>query len=167
MNQLILLVEDNASDEKLALHAFKKCGVPHEIAVARDGADALDYVFGTGKYAGLDPAARPALILLDLKLPRVSGHEVLRRIRAAPDFQLLPIIVLTASREDEDVLRSYSLGANAYIRKPVDFSEFSEAVKAIGAFWLKFNEPAPLRGQRSATAGGSVTFPPRTASEQK
>jgi CheY-like chemotaxis protein len=143
MTKLILLVEDNSSDEKLALRAFKNCGVPNEIVVARDGADALDYVFATGKHAGRDPAARPALILLDLKLPRISGHEVLRRIRAAPETQLLPVVVLTASREDEDVQRSYALGANAYIRKPVDFVEFSEAAKTLGAFWLLFNEPAP------------------------
>jgi two-component system response regulator len=142
--KLILLVEDNATDEALALLAFKKCGVPHEIVVARDGADALDYVFATGTYQGRDPAERPALILLDLKLPRICGHEVLRRIRAAPETQLVPVVVLTASREDEDVLRSYTLGANAYLRKPVDFVEFSEAAKAVGAFWLRFNEPAPV-----------------------
>jgi two-component system response regulator len=144
MTKLILLVEDNASDEKLALLAFKKCGVPHEIVVARDGADALDYVFATGKFAGRDPAARPAVVLLDLKLPRVSGHEVLRRIRASPDTRVLPVVVLTASVEEEDVLNSYQLGANAYIRKPVDFVEFSNTVKALGAFWLQFNEAAPL-----------------------
>ncbi len=147
MSQLILLVEDNASDEKLALLAFKKCGVATEIVVARDGADALDYLFSTGKYLGRDPAARPAVILLDLKLPRISGHEVLRRIRTTPETQLLPVVVLTASREHEDVLRSYALGANAYIRKPVDFVEFSEVAKVLGAFWLRFNEPAPyVRG---------------------
>jgi CheY-like chemotaxis protein len=144
MTKLILLVEDNASDEKLALLAFKKCGVPHEIVVARDGADALDYVFATGKFAGRDPAARPAVVLLDLKLPRVSGHEVLRRIRAAPETRVLPVVVLTASVEEEDVLHSYQLGANAYIRKPVDFIEFANTVKALGAFWLQFNEAAPL-----------------------
>jgi len=143
MTKLILLVEDNASDEKLALLAFKKCGVPNEIVVARDGADALDYLFATGKYQDRDPLARPAVILLDLKLPRVSGLEVLRRIRADPETRLLPVVVLTASREDEDLIRSYSLGANAYLRKPVDFVEFSEAAKALGAFWLRFNELAP------------------------
>jgi CheY-like chemotaxis protein len=144
MTKLILLVEDNASDEKLALLAFKKCGVPNEIVVARDGADALDYLFATGAHAHRDRSVRPSLILLDLKLPRISGHEVLRRIRAAPETQLVPVVVLTASREDEDVLRSYTLGANAYLRKPVDFVEFSDAAKALGAFWLRFNEPAPL-----------------------
>jgi len=143
MTKLILLVEDNASDEKLALLAFKRCEVPHTIVVARDGADALDYVFATGKHAGRDPAARPAVVLLDLKLPRVSGHDVLRRIRASPDTQLLPVVVLTASREQEDILRSYAYGANAYLRKPVDFSEFASAVQALRAFWLRFNDAAP------------------------
>jgi two-component system response regulator len=144
MTKLILLVEDNASDEKLALLAFKRCGVACEITVARDGADALDYVFATGKHAGRDPMARPALILLDLKLPRISGLEVLRRVRSVPETRLLPVVVLTASREDEDLSRAYSLGANAYLRKPVDFSEFQDAAKALGAFWLRFNELAPV-----------------------
>jgi len=147
MSKLILLVEDNASDEKLALLAFKKCGVPHEMIVARDGADALDYVFATGKYLGRDPAVRPSLILLDLKLPRISGLEVLRRLRASAETKLLPVVVLTASGEDEDLTRSYALGANAYVRKPVDFVEFSEAAKVLGVFWLRFNELAPtVRG---------------------
>jgi two-component system response regulator len=143
MTHLILLVEDNASDEKLALLAFKRCGVPCEIAVARDGADALDYLFATGKHHDRDPLARPAVVLLDLKLPRVSGLDVLRRIRAVPETRLLPVVILTASREDEDLIRAYSLGANAYLRKPVDFAEFSESAKALAAFWLRFNEPAP------------------------
>jgi len=142
--KLILLVEDNASDEKLALLAFKRSGVPCEIVVARDGADALDYVFATGRHQGRDPMARPALILLDLKLPRISGLEVLRRIRAVPESRLLPVVILTASREDEDLIRAYSLGANAYLRKPVDFAEFSEAAQALTAFWLRFNELAPV-----------------------
>jgi two-component system response regulator len=144
MTKLILLVEDNASDEKLALLAFKKSGVPCTIVVARDGADALDYVFASGKYADRDPAARPALILLDLQLPRVSGLEVLRQIRAGADTKLLPVVVLTASREDQDLLHSYALGANAYIRKPVDFLEFTETARTLGAFWLRFNELAPI-----------------------
>jgi CheY-like chemotaxis protein len=116
MTKLILLVEDNASDEKLALLAFKRCGVACEIAVARDGADALDYLFATGAYHGRDRMALPALTLLDLKLPKISGLEVLRRIRAVPETRLLPIVVLTASRQDEDLTRAYSLGANAYLR---------------------------------------------------
>ena len=144
MPKLILLVEDNASDEKLALLAFKRCGVPCEIAVARDGVDALDYLFATGAYQGRDPMALPALILLDLKLPRISGLEVLRRVRAVPETQLLPVVILTASRQDEDLIRAYSLGVNAYLRKPVDFSEFQEIAKALGTFWLRFNEAAPI-----------------------
>jgi two-component system response regulator len=150
MTKLILLVEDNSSDEKLALLAFKRSGVPCEIDVARDGAEALDYLFATGAHHGRDPMARPTLILLDLKLPKISGLDVLRRIRAAPETQLLPVVVLTASREDEDLSRAYSLGANAYLRKPVDFAEFQEAAKALGTFWLRFNEAAPLvRGKPS------------------
>jgi CheY-like chemotaxis protein len=144
MTKLILLVEDNASDEKLALLAFKRCGVPCDVAVARDGADALDYLFATGKHAGRDPAAQPAVILLDLQLPRVSGLEVLRQIRAGAETRLLPVVVLTGSREDQDLLRSYSLGVNAYIRKPVDFTEFTEVARTLGAFWLKYNELPPL-----------------------
>jgi CheY-like chemotaxis protein len=144
MTKLILLVEDNASDEKLALLAFKRSGVVCDIVVARDGADALDYVFATGKYEGRDPAARPAVILLDLQLPRVSGLEVLRQIRADAETRLLPVVMLTASREDQDLLRSYALGANAYIRKPVDFNEFTEAARTLGAFWLRFNELPPV-----------------------
>jgi two-component system response regulator len=144
MTKLILLVEDNASDEKLALLAFQRAGVPCEIAVARDGAEALDYLFATGKHEGRDSMVQPAVILLDLKMPRISGLEVLRRIRAAPETRLLPVVVLTASREDPDLIAAYSLGANAYLRKPVDFAEFSEAAGALGAFWLRFNELAPL-----------------------
>jgi two-component system response regulator len=146
MTKLILLVEDNVSDEKLALLALKRCGVPCEVDVAHDGAEALDYLFATGAHAGRDPMARPAVILLDLKLPRVGGLEVLRRIRAAPETQSLPVVILTASREDEDLARAYALGANAYLRKPVDFAEFADAAKALAAFWLRFNEPAPVRG---------------------
>ena len=144
MTKLLLLVEDNASDEKLALLAFERSGVPCEIVVARDGAEALDYLFATGKHRDRDPMARPAVILLDLKLPRVSGLEVLRRIRAVPETRHLPVVILTASREDEDLIRGYSLGANAYLRKPVDFGEFTEAARTLAGFWLKFNEPAPV-----------------------
>lgn len=144
MTKLILLVEDNASDEKLALLAFKKAGVSCDIAVARDGADALDYLLSAGKHAGRDPARRPAVVLLDLQLPRISGFDVLREIRAHEVTRLLPVVVLTASREDQDLVRSYTLGANAYVRKPVDFVEFTETARTLGAFWLRFNEPAPV-----------------------
>jgi two-component system response regulator len=145
MGKVILLVEDNASDEKLALLAFKKAGVTCDIIVARDGADALDYIFATGGHAGRDPTDRPSVILLDLQLPKVSGLDVLRQIRGNANTRLLPVVMLTASCEDQDLLRSYALGANAYVRKPVDFLEFIETAKAFGMFWLRCNEPAPLR----------------------
>lgn len=149
MNNAILLVEDNPSDEKLTLRAFKKCNVANEVVVARDGAEALDYLFGIGVHAGRDASALPALVLLDLKLPRVDGLEVLRRIRADGRTRLLPVVILTASREEEDIVTSYSLGANAYVRKPVDFAEFVEAAKTVGLFWLLLNEPPPpARGAR-------------------
>ncbi|MGO9838924.1 MAG: response regulator [Polyangiaceae bacterium] len=149
MSKTILLVEDNASDEKLTLLAFKKCGVANEVVVVRDGADALDYVFGTGKHAGRDARVLPTLVLLDLKLPKVDGFEVLRRIRGDERTKLLPVVVLTASKEEEDVLNSYALGANAYVRKPVEFAEFAQAAKTVGLFWLLLNEPAPPpRGAR-------------------
>ncbi|HTB59401.1 MAG TPA: response regulator [Polyangia bacterium] len=143
MNKVILLVEDNASDEKLTVLAFKKCGISNEVVVVRDGADALDYIFGTGKHAGRDPNALPTVILLDLNLPRIDGLEVLRRIRADQRTRLLPVVVLTASKEEEDVLQSYTLGANAYVRKPVEFVAFVEAAKTLGLFWLLLTEPAP------------------------
>lgn len=143
MNKVILLVEDNASDEKLTILAFKKCGVSNEVVVMRDGAAALDYIFGTGSHAGRDASVLPTVILLDLQLPRIDGLEVLRRIRADPRTRIIPVIILTASREEEDVLRSYSLGANAYVRKPVEFVAFVEAAKTLGLFWLLLNEAAP------------------------
>jgi two-component system response regulator len=143
---VILLVEDNRSDEKLAVLALKKCGIASEIVVARDGADAIDYLFGAGRHAGRDMRTMPTVVLLDLKLPRVDGHEVLRRIRADPRTQLVPVVVLTSSRLEEDVARSYALRANAYVRKPVDFSEFSDATKTLGLFWLRLNQPAPSAG---------------------
>ncbi|MEO8798573.1 MAG: response regulator [Polyangiaceae bacterium] len=143
MNKVILLIEDNASDEKLTLLAFQGCGIANEVIVERDGAAALDYMFGTGKHEGRDVSRLPALILLDLKLPRIDGVEVLRRLRADVRTKLVPVVVLTSSKQDEDVLRSYSLGANAYVRKPVDFSEFAAAVKTVGLFWLLLNEQPP------------------------
>jgi two-component system response regulator len=139
----VLLVEDNASDEKLTLIAFRRHNLANEIVVMRDGADALDYLFGRGQHAGRDVTALPTLVLLDLKMPRVDGLEVLRRIRADERTKLLPVVILTASKEDEDIIRSYTLGANAYVRKPVDFGEFVEAAKTLGLFWLVLNEPPP------------------------
>jgi len=144
MNKVILLVEDNASDEKLTVLAFKKCGISNEVVVTRDGAEALDYIFATGPHAGRDASQLPAVVLLDLMLPRIDGLEVLRRIRAEERTRLIPVIVLTASKEEEDVLRSYTLGANAYVRKPVEFVAFVEAAKTLGLFWLLLNEPPPV-----------------------
>jgi two-component system, response regulator len=143
MHKIILLVEDNASDEKLTVLAFKRCGISNEVVVARDGAAALDYIFGTGPHAGRDVTVLPAVVLLDLNLPRIDGLEVLRRVRADERTKLMPIIVLTASKEEEDIVRSYTLGANAYVRKPVDFVAFVEAAKTLGLFWLLLNEAAP------------------------
>ncbi len=145
MNQVILLVEDNPTDEKLTLRAFKKSGIANEVVVTHDGVEALDYLFGTGQYAGRDTSVLPTLVLLDLKLPRVDGLEVLKRVRADERTKLLPVVILTASREEEDVVKSYSLGANAYVRKPVDFAEFAAAAQTLGLFWLLLNERAPAR----------------------
>lgn len=143
MSQTILLVEDNASDEKLTRLAFRSCGVTNEIVVVRDGAAALDYLFGTGEDGAAEVAQVPRVILLDLKLPKIDGLEVLRRLRAHPRTQSVPVVILTSSKLDEDVLRGYALGANAYVRKPVEFAEFAVAAKTVGLFWLLLNEPAP------------------------
>jgi two-component system response regulator len=144
MSKVILLVEDNVSDEKLTLQAFKRCNVVNEVVVERDGAAALDYLFGTGEHAGRDTSELPSVVLLDLMLPKIDGLEVLRRLRADSRTKLLPIVVLTASKEEEDVVRSYSLGANAYVRKPVEFAEFAYAARTLGLFWLLFNTPPPV-----------------------
>lgn len=143
MSKLILLVEDNASDEKLTVLALKKCAVANRIFVVRDGAEALDYLFATGVHAGQEASEVPALVLLDLKLPKIDGLEVLRRIRADVRTSALPIVILTSSRQDEDIAEGYGSGANAYVRKPVAFAEFLAAAQAIGAFWLSLNESAP------------------------
>jgi two-component system response regulator len=143
MNRVLLLVEDNPTDEKLTMRGFRKCGVANEIVVVRDGAEALDYLFARGKYVGQPLHELPAVVLLDLNLPRVGGLEVLRQIRANERTKLLPVMVLTASKEEEDVLRSYTLGANAYVRKPVDFGDFAAAAQTLGLFWLLLNQPAP------------------------
>jgi two-component system response regulator len=141
---VILLVEDNASDEKLTLLALRDCDVANAVVVARDGAEALDYLFATGAYAGRDTSTPPRLVLLDLKLPKIDGLDVLRRLRADPRTALIPVVILTSSKQDEDVVRGYALGANAYIRKPVDFDAFRAATKALGLFWLLWNEPPPV-----------------------
>ena len=139
----ILLVEDNSDDEALTLRAFRKNNIKNEIVVAHDGVEALDYLFGEGMYAGRSADTAPQLILLDLKLPKVDGLEVLKRLRADPRTEFVPVVVLTSSREEQDLLKSYSLGANSYVRKPVDFVEFMDAVHQLGMYWLVLNEPAP------------------------
>ncbi len=144
MSKLILLVEDNPTDEKLTVRALQKSGVANELTVVRDGAEALEYLFGTGSHAGRDVNLLPAVTLLDLNLPQVSGLEVLRRLRADNRTKSIPVVILTASREDEDIASSYALGATAYVRKPVDFTEFAEAAKTLGLFWLLLNEPVPV-----------------------
>lgn len=143
MDNVILLVEDNADDELLTLRAFKKANIANDVVVARDGVEALDYLFGTGAHASRDTSHQPQVILLDLKLPRIDGLEVLRRLRADTRTKLLPVVVMTSSKEEEDVIKSYELGANSYVRKPVEFERFVEAVRSLGLYWLILNERAP------------------------
>jgi len=138
--QIILLVEDNPDDEALTLRAFKKSNLRNEVVVARDGVEALDYLFGTGAYAGRDPSDVPNLVLLDLKLPKLDGLDVLERIRSNPHTRTLPVVILTSSKEQEDLMSSYTLGANSYIRKPVDFNQFILAIQQLGLYWLVLNE---------------------------
>jgi two-component system response regulator len=146
---VILLVEDNRDDEALTLRALKKNNIKNEVVVARDGVEALDFLTGTGSHAGRDLSVMPQVILLDLKLPKVDGLEVLRRVRAHERTRLLPIVILTSSNEEQDRINGYGLGANSYVRKPVNFAEFIEAVRQLGLYWLILNEPAPVvRGAR-------------------
>jgi len=145
-DKIILLVEDNPDDVDLTLRSFKKTNILNEVIVARDGAEALDYLFGTGAHVGRDTSIMPAVILLDLKLPKIDGLEVLRHIRADERTKLLPVVIVTSSKEEEDLVNSYGLGANSYIRKPVDFVQFSDAVKQLGLYWLLLNELPPTRG---------------------
>jgi two-component system response regulator len=139
----ILLVEDNASDEELTLRALKKSNIANRVVVARDGAEALDFLFATGAYAGRSSQDVPQIILLDLNLPRIGGLEVLRRIRADDRTKLLPVVILTSSNEDKDLAQGYSSGANSYIVKPVDFRQFSEVVRQLGMYWLLINQRPP------------------------
>jgi len=141
--KMILLVEDNADDEALTLRALHKNKVANRIVVVRDGAEALDFLFCTGAYADRDPHDLPQITLLDLKLPKVDGLEVLRQVRANPHTQTLPIVILTSSREEQDLITAYTNGANSYVRKPVDFNEFVDAIGRLGLYWLILNEAPP------------------------
>jgi two-component system response regulator len=143
----ILLVEDNPDDEALTIRALKQNNIVNEIIVAHDGSEALDYLFGTGKYTGRDLSNTPEVVLLDLKLPKIDGLEVLRRLRADERTSLLPVVILTSSKEERDLINGYKLGANSYIRKPVDFVQFTEAVKQLKLYWLVLNERPPKAGR--------------------
>jgi CheY-like chemotaxis protein len=137
---VILLVEDNPDDIELTIRAFQKSHIKNELVVTRDGVEALDYLFGTGSYAGRDIRKLPEVILLDLKLPKIDGLQVLKRLRNDKRTQLLPVVVLTTSAEEQDIIQSYRLGANSYVRKPVDFDQFMSAVEQLGLYWLVLNE---------------------------
>jgi two-component system response regulator len=142
--KIILLVEDNPDDVDLTLRAFKQNNIFNKVVVARDGVEALDYLMGTGIHAGRDVKDLPVVTLLDLKLPKMDGLEVLKRIRSSEMTKLLPVVILTSSNEEKDLINGYTLGANSYIRKPVDFTHFVEAIKSLGLYWLVWNEPVPV-----------------------
>ncbi len=144
MNALtILLVEDNPDDEELTLRALRQNNIMNQVNVARDGAEAIDYLFCQGAYKARDPLQKPAIVMLDLKLPKIDGLEVLRRIRADERTRLMPVVILTSSKEEQDLIKGYSLGANSYIRKPVDFNQFVNTVGQLGLYWLVLNEAPP------------------------
>jgi two-component system response regulator len=142
--KIILLVEDNPDDVELTLRAFRKNNIGNKVDVAKDGVEALDYLFGVGMHAGRDVKELPVVILLDLKLPKIDGLEVLKRIRQDERTKLLPVVILTSSAEQKDVINGYKLGANSYVRKPVDFDQFAKAIKHLGLYWLIWNEPPPV-----------------------
>lgn len=144
-DKIILLVEDSSDDVELAIRALKKNNILNKVVVAGDGSEALDYLFGTGKYEGRDMSIMPEVVLLDLKLPKIDGLEVLKHLRADERTELLPVVILTSSREEQDVINSYKFGANSYIRKPVDFDQFTEAVRQLGLYWLVLNELPPKK----------------------
>jgi two-component system response regulator len=143
-DRVILLVEDNPKDEELTLRAFKKSNILNPVVVARDGVQALDYLFARGDHANRDSGAMPQVVFLDLKLPKLDGLEVLKTLRADGRTRLLPVVILTSSNEEQDLIQSYSLGANSYVRKPVDFAQFVEAARQLGLYWLVLNETAPV-----------------------
>ena len=143
-DKIILLIEDNPDDEELTLRALEKNNIKNDVVVVHDGAEALDYLFATGSHAGRDLTIMPQLTLLDLKLPKVDGLEVLRRLRANELTRLLPVVILTSSNEEQDRTNGYGLGANSYVRKPIDFGQFVDAVRQLGLYWLILNEPAPV-----------------------
>jgi len=146
MNEkVILLVEDDPDNRELTLLSLRESKIANEVVVAHDGMEALEYLFATGRYAGRDPADLPQVILLDLQLPRLDGLEVLKRVRADPRTRLIPVVVLTSSTQEEDLVASYHLGANSCVRKPVGFHNFAEAVRLVGMYWLLLNEPPPLK----------------------
>jgi two-component system, response regulator len=142
-NHIILLVEDRADDVELTVRAFEKANIANEIVVAGDGEQAIDYLFATGRHAGRDPKVMPQVVLLDLKLPKIDGLGVLRRMRADERTRRLPVVIMTSSNEEQDVISGYDLGANSFVRKPVDFVQFVDAARLLGLYWLVMNEPSP------------------------
>jgi two-component system response regulator len=147
-SRIILLVEDNPNDVKLTMHAFEQSNISNEIVVVGDGEEAIDYLFATGRHAGRDPKVMPEVILLDMKLPKIDGLGVLRRLRADERTRRLPVVILTSSKEEKDVTSCYNLGANSFVRKPVNYDQFIDAARHLGLYWLVMNEPPPHRENR-------------------